>query len=102
MTSKSGQQGDKYLRFGLLCSHLYMHIYLKCFGSSFIANQTGHKLVFDDMHACNTSCVVGDFAVTSRSREALVNAGWAICLLSCTNGCRKRSFHLVGTPFLAF
>ena len=35
-------------------------------------------------------------------RKALVNAGWAICLLSCTNGCRKRSFHLIGTPFLAF
>ena len=31
----------------------------------------------------------------------VVNAGWAICLLSCTNGCRKRSLHLVGTPFLA-
>ena len=28
--------------------------------------------------------------------------GWAICLLSCTNGRRKPSFHLVGTPFLAF
>ena len=25
---------------------------------------------------------------------ALVNARWAVCLLSCTNGCRKRSFHL--------
>ena len=23
-------------------------------------------------------------------------------LLSCTNGRRKRSFHLVGTPFLAY
>ena len=33
-------------------------------------------------------------------KKALVNDGWAICLLSCTNGCRKRSFHLVGTPFL--
>ena len=29
------------------------------------------------------------------------NARWAICLLSCTNGHRKRSFHLVGTPFVA-
>ena len=35
-------------------------------------------------------------------RKALVNDRWAICLLSCINGCRKRSFHLVGTPFLAF
>ena len=25
--------------------------------------------------------------------------GWAICLLSCTNGHRKHSFHLVGPPF---
>ena len=28
--------------------------------------------------------------------------GGAICLLSCINGRRKHSFHLVGTPFLAF
>ena len=28
--------------------------------------------------------------------------GGAICLLSCANGCRKRTFHLVGTPFLVF
>ena len=26
----------------------------------------------------------------------------AIFLLSCTNRCRKRFFHLVGTPFLTF
>ena len=39
-------------------------------------------------------------AVVAASRKALVNDRWAICLLSCTNGCRKRSFHLVGTPFL--
>ena len=38
-------------------------------------------------------------AVAAACREALVIAGWAICLLSCTNGRRKRSFHLVGTPF---
>ena len=35
-------------------------------------------------------------------RKALVNTGWAICLLSCTNRRRKCSFHLVWTPFLAF
>ena len=34
--------------------------------------------------------------------KVLVNDGWAICLPSCTNGCRKCSFHLVGIPFLAF
>ena len=28
-----------------------------------------------------------------------VLAAWALFLLSCTNGCRKPSFHLVGTPF---
>ena len=39
-------------------------------------------------------------AVAAACRIALVNDGWAICLLSYTNGCRKRSFHLVGTPFL--
>ena len=39
--------------------------------------------------------------VAAACRKALVNDGWAICLLSRTNGCRKRSFHLVGTPFLA-
>ena len=44
----SGQQGDKYLRFDLLYSHLYMHIYLECFGSLLAANQTGHKLAFND------------------------------------------------------
>ena len=30
-------------------------------------------------------------------RKALVNAGWTICLLSCTNG----SLHYVVTPFQA-
>ena len=35
-------------------------------------------------------------------RKALVNARWAILPLSCTNGPRKRSFHLVGAPFLTF
>ena len=39
-------------------------------------------------------------AVATACRNALLNDGWAICLLSCTNGCRKHSFHLVGTPFL--
>ena len=39
-------------------------------------------------------------AVAADYRKALVNDGLAICLLSCTNVCRKRSFHLVGTPFL--
>ena len=33
--------------------------------------------------------------------KALVNARWTICLLSCTNRRRKRSFHLVETPFHA-
>ena len=41
-------------------------------------------------------------AVAAACWKALVNAGWAICLLSCTNGRRKRSFHLVRTQFLAF
>ena len=40
-------------------------------------------------------------AVAAVCRKALVNDRWAICLLSCTNGCRKCSFHLVGTSFLA-
>ena len=43
-------------------------------------------------------CIV---AVAAACRKALVNAGWTICLPSCTNGCRKCSFHLVETPFLA-
>ena len=35
-------------------------------------------------------------AVAAACRKTLVNDGWAICLLSSTNGCRKCSFHLVG------
>ena len=31
-----------------------------------------------------------------------VSTGWPALLLSCTNGRRKRSFHLVGAPFLAY
>ena len=38
----------------------------------------------------------------SVEKKALVNDGWAICLPSCTNGCRQCSFHLVRTPFLPF
>ena len=41
-------------------------------------------------------------AIAVDCRKALVNARWAICLPSCTNGRRKCSFHLVGTSFLAF
>ena len=41
-------------------------------------------------------------AVAAGSRKALVNARWAIVLLSCTNGPRKHSFCLVGAPFLTF
>ena len=32
--------------------------------------------------------------------ECLVTTGWSILLLSCTNECRKRSFHLVGTSLV--
>ena len=39
--------------------------------------------------------------VAAACRKALVNDGWAICLLSCTNGCGNCSFRLVGIPFLA-
>ena len=41
-------------------------------------------------------------AVAAGCRKALVNAGWATVLLSCTNGPRKHSLHLVGSPFLTF
>ena len=37
-------------------------------------------------------------AVAAGCRKALVNARWAIILLSCTNTPRKHSFHLVGAP----
>ena len=41
-------------------------------------------------------------AVAAGYRMDLVSAGWPVLLFSCTNECRKRSFHLVGAPFLAF
>ena len=44
----------------------------------------------------------GMAAVVAGCRKALVNARWAIVLLSCTNGPRKHSFRLVGAPFLTF
>ena len=47
----------------------------------------------------------GDHAlatVAAGCAKALVNAMWAIVLLSCTNGPRKHSFHIVGAPFLTF
>ena len=39
-------------------------------------------------------------AVTACKSKVLVNATWATPLLSCTNGPRKHSFHLVGAPIL--
>ena len=39
-------------------------------------------------------------AVAAGYRKGLVSAGWPVLLLFCTNKHRKRSFHLVGTPFL--
>ena len=41
-------------------------------------------------------------AVAAGYRKGLVSAVWPILLLSCANGHRKRSFHFVGAPFLAF
>ena len=41
-------------------------------------------------------------AVAAGCRKALVNARWAIVLLSCTNEPRKHSIHLVEAPFLTF
>ena len=41
-------------------------------------------------------------AVAAGCRKALVNARWATVLLSCTNGPRNYSFHLVEAPFLTF
>ena len=41
-------------------------------------------------------------AVAAGCRKALVNARWATVLLSCTNGSKNYSFHLVGAPFLTF
>ena len=41
-------------------------------------------------------------AVAAGYRKGLVSTGWPILLLSCTNERRKRCFHLVWTPFLAF
>ena len=41
-------------------------------------------------------------AVAYGLRKALVNARWAIVLLSCTNRPREYSFHLVEAPFLTF
>ena len=38
-------------------------------------------------------------AIAAGYRKVLISARWAIFLLSCTNECRKRSFHLVETPF---
>ena len=34
--------------------------------------------------------------------EGQISTGWPAFLLSCTNGRRKRSLHLVGAPFLAY
>ena len=34
-------------------------------------------------------------AVAAGYRMGLIGAGWPVLLLSCTNGHRKRSFHLV-------
>ena len=41
-------------------------------------------------------------AVAAGYRKGQVSTGWPALLLSCTNGRRKRSFHLVGAPFLAY
>ena len=44
---------------------------------------------------------VGPGGVAAGYRMGLVSAGWLVLLLSCTNECRKRSFHLVGLAFQA-
>ena len=48
------------------------------------------------------SCTQCMAAIAEGYGKGLVSAGWSVLLLSYANECRKRSFHLVGTPFLAF
>ena len=51
------------------------------------------------VHRFGRQCMA---AVAAGYRKGLVSAVWPILLLACANGRRKRSFHLVGAPFLAF
>ena len=70
-----------------------------CFEDGFCASRKGGIGGGGWVHRSASQCMV---AVAAACRKALVNDGWAICLLSYTNRCRKCSFHLVGgTPFLA-
>ena len=50
------------------------------------------------VHRSGWQCMA---AVAAGYRMGLVSAGWPVLPLSCANGRRKRSFHLVGAPFLA-
>ena len=51
------------------------------------------------VHRSGRQCMA---AAAAGYRMGLVNAGWGICLPSCTNGHRKCSLHLVRIQFLAF
>ena len=51
------------------------------------------------VHRFGRQCMA---AVAAGYRKGQVSTGWPILLLSCANGRRKPSFHLVGAPFLAF
>ena len=67
-----------------------------------IGSALAERVGQEEVDGCTALADSAMAAVAAACRKALVNAGWAIVLLSCTNGFRKRSFHLVGTPFLAF
>ena len=61
----------------------------------------GHNLqrTSEGSSGSSFSCMA---AVAAGYRKGQVSTAWPALLLSCTNGRRKRSFHLVGAPFLAY
>ena len=70
-----------------------------CFEDRFCASRKGGTGGGGWVHRFGRQCMV---AVAAGYRMGLVSAGWLVLLLSCTNERRKRSFHFVGAPFLAF
>ena len=70
------------------------------FEDRFCASRKGGTEGGGWVHCSGLQCMA---AVAAGYRKGLVSAGWPNLLFSCANGRKKkRSFHLVGAPFLAF
>ena len=93
-----GVLGGLQLEMRLLCSKIHPLCYVRM-----LQTMSDYALGVSILCLCSKLLeLYCQNCIAAGCRKTLVNARWAIILLSCTNGPRKHSFRLVGVPFMTF